>query len=230
MWRGAPPRRGRHGAPGNPRPQRRDPRHRREAAVAVRRAAAHLSTCDDDIELLTSVMPDLDTTRAAPAARAASAASPGSSARSRHSSRRWSSGSASRGSASSPRTSESIRTASEVSHELGYVNVENTGVAGIESWLDAQGPRPTCIARASRPTASRSRWCSLDLRVQHVLRDELIAAKDKFKAKAAAGHHLRGAHRRGDRHGVAARLRPRTAARGRGLAHNGPGTWARRTA
>ena len=27
----------------------------------------------------------------------------------------------------------------EVSHLLGYVNVDNTGVAGIENWLDAQG-------------------------------------------------------------------------------------------
>ena len=47
---------------------------------------------------------------------------------------------------------------------------------------------PTCISRASRPTGSRSPVeLAVDLRVQHALRDELLAAREKFKAKAAAG-------------------------------------------
>ena len=45
-----------------------------------------------------------------------------------------------------------------------------------------------CTWRGSPPTVCRSRSrSSLDLRVQFALRDELIKAREKFKAKAAAG-------------------------------------------
>src|SRR5919108_647160 len=40
---------------------------------------------------------------------------------------------------------------------------------------------------ARRSTAQNPVTLALDLRVQHALRDELVAALDKFKAKAAAG-------------------------------------------
>ena len=75
----------------------------------------------------------------------------------------------------------------EVSHLLGYVNVDNTGVAGIENWLDAQGLADLHRAGFASDRQQEPVVMSVDLRVQHALRDELIAAKDKFKAKAAAG-------------------------------------------
>jgi cell division protein FtsI (penicillin-binding protein 3) len=75
----------------------------------------------------------------------------------------------------------------EVSHLLGYVNVDNQGVAGIENWLDAQGLADLHQAGFASDRQQEPVTLALDLRVQHALRDELIAAKDKFKAKAAAG-------------------------------------------
>jgi cell division protein FtsI (penicillin-binding protein 3) len=75
----------------------------------------------------------------------------------------------------------------EVSHELGYVNVDNQGVAGIEKWLDTHGLADLHRAGFASDRQQEPVVLSLDLRVQHVLRDELVAAKAKFKAKAAAG-------------------------------------------
>ncbi len=75
----------------------------------------------------------------------------------------------------------------EVSHLLGYVNVDNNGVAGIENWLDAQGLADLHRAGFASDRQQEPVSLSVDLRVQHALRDELIAAKDKFKAHAAAG-------------------------------------------
>ena len=75
----------------------------------------------------------------------------------------------------------------EVSHELGYVNVENQGVSGIEKWLDDQGLAELHKAGFASDRQQEPVVLSLDLRVQHVLRDELVAAKEKFKANWAAG-------------------------------------------
>ncbi len=75
----------------------------------------------------------------------------------------------------------------EASHVLGYVNVDNTGVGGIENWLDAQGLADLHRAGFASDRQQEPVALALDLRVQHALRDELIAAKEKFKAKASAG-------------------------------------------
>src|SRR6185295_18648345 len=64
----------------------------------------------------------------------------------------------------------------EMSHLIGLVNIDNQGIAGIEKWLDGNGL-----------AALHAAGLAVDLRVQHVMRDELISARDKFKAKAAAG-------------------------------------------
>ena len=75
----------------------------------------------------------------------------------------------------------------EVAHVLGYVNVDNTGVAGIENWLDGQGLADLHRAGFASDRQQEPVVLSVDLRVQHALRDELIAAKDKYKAKATSG-------------------------------------------
>ena len=74
----------------------------------------------------------------------------------------------------------------EASHLLGYVNVDNTGVAGIENWLDSQGLADLHRAGFASDRQQEPVVLSVDLRVQHAVRDEMIAAKEKFKAKAAA--------------------------------------------
>lgn len=64
-------------------------------------------------------------------------------------------------------------------HVLGYVSVDNHGLAGIERGLDET------IAGASRTRGPLP--LSLDLRVQHALQDELAGAVAKFQAIAATG-------------------------------------------
>jgi len=75
----------------------------------------------------------------------------------------------------------------EVSHVLGYVNIDNQGAAGLEKWLDARGLADLHLAGLASDRLQEPVELALDLRVQHALRDELIAGREKFKAIAAAG-------------------------------------------
>src|SRR5580704_9335129 len=76
---------------------------------------------------------------------------------------------------------------SEVSHLLGHVNIDNQGIAGIEKWLDNQGLAALHMAGLATDRLQTPVQLALDLRVQHAVRVELIAARTKFKAVAAAG-------------------------------------------
>jgi cell division protein FtsI (penicillin-binding protein 3) len=75
----------------------------------------------------------------------------------------------------------------EVSHLIGHVNIDNQGIAGLEKWLDGQGLADLHRAGFAVDNQQRPVELAVDLRVQHAMRDELIAAAEKFKAKAAAG-------------------------------------------
>jgi cell division protein FtsI (penicillin-binding protein 3) len=75
----------------------------------------------------------------------------------------------------------------EVSHLIGHVNIDNQGIAGIEKWLDGRGLADLHMAGLATEHALKPIELAVDLRVQHALRDELIAARQKFKAVAAAG-------------------------------------------
>ncbi|HSP50187.1 MAG TPA: penicillin-binding protein 2 [Pseudolabrys sp.] len=74
-----------------------------------------------------------------------------------------------------------------VSHEIGHVNIDNQGIAGIEKWLDGQGLAALHMAGLATDALQRPVPLALDLRVQFALRDELIAAREKYKAKASSG-------------------------------------------
>src|SRR6266568_5060892 len=76
---------------------------------------------------------------------------------------------------------------SEVSHLIGHVNIDNQGIAGIEKWIDGRGLADLHMAGLATDRLQEPIELAVDLRVQHALRDELIKARDKFKAKAAAG-------------------------------------------
>jgi cell division protein FtsI (penicillin-binding protein 3) len=65
------------------------------------------------------------------------------------------------------------------SHVLGYVSVDNHGLAGLE-----RGIEDTIIERRNKGGLVE---LSLDLRVQHALEDELASAMARYQAKAAAG-------------------------------------------
>ena len=62
------------------------------------------------------------------------------------------------------------------SHILGGVDIDNRGIAGIEYYIDR-----------AEEGASEALALSIDLRVQHALRSELLLALDEFSAKAAVG-------------------------------------------
>jgi cell division protein FtsI (penicillin-binding protein 3) len=74
-----------------------------------------------------------------------------------------------------------------VSHVIGHVNIDNQGIAGIEKWLDGRGLADLHLAGFATDRLQNTIELAVDLRVQHALRDELLIAREKFKAKAAAG-------------------------------------------
>lgn len=76
---------------------------------------------------------------------------------------------------------------SVASHLLGAVNIDNAGIAGIEKHLDGEN-----LALLQNLGLARGRELtpvnlSIDLRVQHILHDELVDALDRYQAIAAAG-------------------------------------------
>ena len=75
----------------------------------------------------------------------------------------------------------------EVAHVIGLVNTDNEGIAGMEKWLDTNGLADLHRAGFATDRLQKPIELSIDLRVEHALRDELMKAKDKYKAKAASG-------------------------------------------
>ncbi len=75
-----------------------------------------------------------------------------------------------------------------VSHVIGSTNLDNQGIAGIEKYIDGQGLAALNMAGFTTDQADlKPVQLSIDLRVQHALRDELVKGMEKFKAKAAGG-------------------------------------------
>jgi cell division protein FtsI (penicillin-binding protein 3) len=75
----------------------------------------------------------------------------------------------------------------EVAHLIGLVNIDNQGIAGMEKWLDTNGLADLHRAGFATDRLQRPVELSVDLRVEHALRDELLKAKEKFHTKAASG-------------------------------------------
>ncbi|MGX9427443.1 MULTISPECIES: peptidoglycan D,D-transpeptidase FtsI family protein [Bradyrhizobium] len=74
-----------------------------------------------------------------------------------------------------------------VAHLIGLVNIDNQGIAGMEKWLDNNGLADLHRAGFATDRLQKPVELSIDLRVEHALRDELLKAKEKYKAKAASG-------------------------------------------
>ena len=73
------------------------------------------------------------------------------------------------------------------SHVLGTVNIDNQGIAGIEKYLDSAFLSDLQAAGFATGHALEPVKLSLDLRVQHVVRDELAKAMQKYQSIAAIG-------------------------------------------
>ncbi|MGU3497033.1 peptidoglycan D,D-transpeptidase FtsI family protein [Xanthobacteraceae bacterium A53D] len=72
-------------------------------------------------------------------------------------------------------------------HVLGNVNVDNQGIAGLEKFIDSRGLAELHLAGLATDRQQEPVQLAMDSRVQHAMRDELLKAREKFKAKAAMG-------------------------------------------
>ena len=73
------------------------------------------------------------------------------------------------------------------SYVVGLTNIDNQGISGMEKYIDDQGladlqQSGLAVARDLKPVK-----LSIDLRVQHIVRDEVATAMEKYHAIAAGG-------------------------------------------
>ncbi|MGL5117449.1 MAG: penicillin-binding protein 2, partial [Beijerinckiaceae bacterium] len=72
-------------------------------------------------------------------------------------------------------------------HVLGFADMDNIGIAGIEKWIDGQGLNDLKGAGFAVDAMDlKPVELSIDLRVNHAMRDEMLKAVKRYKAKAAA--------------------------------------------
>jgi cell division protein FtsI (penicillin-binding protein 3) len=77
--------------------------------------------------------------------------------------------------------------ANVAAHVLGFADLDNVGIAGIEKWIDGNGLNDLKGAGfAAEAQDLKPVSISIDLRVTHAMRDEMLKAVKKYKAKAAA--------------------------------------------
>jgi cell division protein FtsI (penicillin-binding protein 3) len=73
-------------------------------------------------------------------------------------------------------------------HVLGFANLDNVGIAGIEKYIDGQGLADLHNAGFNlTPDGLKPVQLSLDLRLTHGLRDEIAKGIEKYRAKAGGG-------------------------------------------
>jgi cell division protein FtsI (penicillin-binding protein 3) len=75
----------------------------------------------------------------------------------------------------------------EAAHLLGAVNIDNQGIAGIEKHLDDQEVALLQELGLARGNELAPVSLSIDLRVQHVMYEQLVDALGRYQAVAAAG-------------------------------------------
>ncbi len=71
------------------------------------------------------------------------------------------------------------------SHIVGLVDVDNKGIAGMERYVDTNGLSDLRAAGFNTEKELEPVKLSIDLRVQHVIRDELEKAMERYRAIAA---------------------------------------------
>ena len=76
---------------------------------------------------------------------------------------------------------------SEASHILGSTNIDNQGIAGIERHMDGEDIALLQDIGLARGNALTPVELSVDMRVQHVMHEQLLDAMTRYSAIAAAG-------------------------------------------
>ena len=75
----------------------------------------------------------------------------------------------------------------EASHILGSTNVDNQGISGIENHMDDENVALLQDLGLARGNALAPVELSVDMRVQHVMHEQLVDALTRYQAIAAAG-------------------------------------------
>ncbi|MFD1251436.1 MULTISPECIES: penicillin-binding protein 2 [Devosia] len=75
----------------------------------------------------------------------------------------------------------------EAAHILGSTNVDNQGIAGIERRMDTESVALLQELGLARGNALTPVELSVDMRVQHIMHDQLVDAMTRYQAIAAAG-------------------------------------------
>jgi cell division protein FtsI (penicillin-binding protein 3) len=73
------------------------------------------------------------------------------------------------------------------SHIVGYVNIDNRGMTGMEKYIDNQGLADLRALGMTTDSPLEPVKLSIDLRVQNIVRDVLVEAMAKFKSIGAGG-------------------------------------------
>ncbi|MEO1140979.1 MAG: penicillin-binding protein 2, partial [Pseudomonadota bacterium] len=71
------------------------------------------------------------------------------------------------------------------SHVVGHVNIDNVGIAGLEKYIDDRGLKQLQKLGFASNADLEPVNLSIDLRVQHYVRDELAKAMQRYQAIAA---------------------------------------------
>lgn len=72
-------------------------------------------------------------------------------------------------------------------HIMGLVDIDNKGIAGIEKFIDSLGLADLREIGLADREALKPFQLSIDIRVQHILHDELTRAMERFQTIAAGG-------------------------------------------
>ncbi len=71
------------------------------------------------------------------------------------------------------------------SHIVGYVNIDNRGMAGMERYIDSQGMADLRALGMTSDTSLEPVRLSIDIRVQNLVRDTLVRSVEKYGAIGA---------------------------------------------
>ncbi|MDI6027993.1 penicillin-binding protein 2 [Corticibacterium sp. UT-5YL-CI-8] len=71
------------------------------------------------------------------------------------------------------------------SHIVGLTNIDNKGISGLEKYIDDQGLADLQASGLAIASDLQPVRLSIDLRVQHIVRDEIVNAMQKYHAIAA---------------------------------------------
>ncbi len=72
-------------------------------------------------------------------------------------------------------------------HAIGYVDIDNKGIAGIEKFLDDQGAMYTASLSEPQSNSTAPAQLSIDTRIQQAVTDEVAKSVLKYHAKSGGG-------------------------------------------